>query len=498
MSDAPPGAGLAAAPDLAALSVLVVDDEADIRLGLRRLLATLGIEARQAASGTAALQQLEVQPADLIVTDLNMPGLTGIELLTEVKARRPETVVVLLTGYGTVQTAVQCLQAGAAHFLTKPFDNAEIVGIVRRLGGQILARRRAAADDGTGRPPLVAEDARMQRVLELVDRVAPTPVPALIEGESGTGKELVARELHARSAVAGKPFQAVNCAALTETLLESELFGHKRGSFTGANRDRAGLFAEARGGTVFLDEVASMSPSFQGKLLRVLQEKLVRPVGGGADVPVEFRLVAATNRDLEEMVAAGTFREDLFYRLAVVRVHIPPLRDRPDDVGPLAQHFLRRIAAECLGPDQPVPELTAEARAALAAHGWPGNVRELENAIQRAVIVCCGERILPFHLGLDAQGWGGDGTRSDARTGTSPGPREHASAEEAPGTPLGYADAKREAVERFQREFVQRALERSAGNLSQAADTCGMTRAALQKILKQLRIDRAAFEATGD
>jgi len=494
---------------LAALRVLVVDDEADIRLGLRRLLGTLGIAAREAGSGGDALTRLAEQPADLVITDLMMPGLTGVELLEHVKRERPETVVAVLTGFGTVQTAVQCLQAGAAHFLAKPFDNDEILGLVRRLGGQILARQRAAArgrgasgaggadstSGGTndaGSAAIVAEDERMRRVLELVARVAPSPVSVLVEGESGTGKELVARALHERSAVAGRPFQAVNCAALPDTLLESELFGHKRGSFTGADRDRRGLFVEAEGGTVFLDEVASMSPAFQGKLLRVLQEKLVRPVGGSRDLPVEFRLVAATNRDLQAMVRDGTFREDLYYRLAVVRVHIPPLRERPGDILPLAQHLLALAAEACLGAGAPAPVFSPQAVAALQRHAWPGNVRELDNAVQRAVITCCSGTIQPFHLGLDDRRWD-ERTAAGASAGTAQSGDSAAPPGGGAGAAEGYADAKRVALESFQREFVQRALERTGGNVSRAAEACGLTRVALQKILKQLGIDRGEF-----
>lgn len=473
----------AAAGHLTGLSVLVVDDEADLRLGLRKLLAGQGIEACEAGSGGEALQRLAERPADLVITDLSMPGMTGVELLEHIKRSQPETVVVVLTGFGTVQAAVQCLQGGAAHFLTKPFDNDEIVQLVRRLGASILARRRPAA--AVAGDALVAEDPRMRRVMELVARVAPSPVPVLIEGESGTGKELVARALHARSPVSGRPFQAVNCAALSDALLESELFGHKRGSFTGADRDRAGLFAEAEGGTVFLDEVASMPPGFQGKLLRVLQEKVVRPVGGSRDVPVDFRLVAATNRDLAEMVKAGSFREDLYYRLAVVRVHIPPLRERRGDILPLAQHLLRRAARSCLDAGTEPPSLAADAEATLERHDWPGNVRELENAILRAVITCAGARILPWHLGLDARPWAAEDS-IPAGAGSA-----------GAGEPRDYADAKRRAVEAFQREFVQRALEQARGNVSRAAETCGMTRVALQKIMRTLEIDRTSFEAAG-
>jgi DNA-binding NtrC family response regulator len=310
--------------DISPLRVLVVDDEADIRLGLTRLLETLGIEARQAADGREALAAFEDAEWDLVLTDLMMPGMTGAELLVEIKKHFPQTAVVLLTGFGSVQVAVQCLQDGAAHFLTKPFDNKEVLGLVQRLGCQLLAHRRPQE---VGKA-LVAEDPATRRMLDLVRQLAPRPVPVLVEGESGTGKEVVARALHRWSAVAEGPFLAVNCAAVSDTLLESELFGHVRGAFTGAERDRAGVFAEARGGTVFLDEVSSMSPAFQGKLLRVLQENVVRPVGADRDVAVDYRLIAASNRDLERMVAAGEFREDLFFRLGVVPVYIPALGDR--------------------------------------------------------------------------------------------------------------------------------------------------------------------------
>jgi DNA-binding NtrC family response regulator len=459
-----------ALPDLASVKVLVVDDEADIRLGLRMLLTGHGFSVTEAASGADALREFERTGADILLTDLQMPGMSGTDLIAEVKRRAPATIVVVLTGFGTIQTAVWCVQHGAAHFLTKPFDNDELVRLMTRLGRQVLAaRRERRAESAEG---IVAEDPRMQRVMDLVRRVAPTPVPVLIEGETGTGKEVVARAIHELSAVAQKPFLAVNAAALPDTLLESELFGHTRGAFTGADSDREGLFALARGGTVFLDEVASMSLAFQGKLLRVLQDKVVRPLGGARDVPVDFRLVAATNRDLAACIREGTFREDLYFRLRVVSVVVPPLRQRPGDVVPLALRFLAKATAACLGPDAEVPELTKDAAEALAAHAWPGNVRELENAIQRAVVVCAGDRILPHHLGLGAGAWGA--AEGDASA--------------------DYEDEKRRVVERFQREFVQRALENAKGNVTLAASACGLTRAAFQRIVKQLGIDRAAFD----
>jgi DNA-binding NtrC family response regulator len=453
--------------DLSAVRVLVVDDEPDLRLGLRMLLANAGFTVGEAASGADALREFERSGADIVLTDLQMPGMSGTDLLAELKRRAPGTSVVVLTGFGTIQTAVWCVQHGASHFLTKPFDNDELVRLIPRPARRGRAARRGRRADGA--EPLVADDPRMQRVMELVRRVAPTPVPVLIEGETGVGKEIVARAIHELSAVAGRPFLAVNCAALPDTLLESELFGHSKGAFTGADADREGLFALAKGGTVFLDEVASMSLAFQGKLLRVLQEKVVRPLGGSRDVPVDFRLIAATNRDLEALVRDGGFRGDLFFRLRVVSVVVPPLRQRPGDVVPLALRFLAKATSVCVGPSAAVPELTKDAQDALLAHTWPGNVRELENAMQRAVVVQRGDRILPHHLGLGG-GWAAAGEDG-----------------------ADYEDEKRRVVERFQREFVQRALEHAKGNVTQAASACGLTRAAFQRIVKQLGIERTAF-----
>lgn len=371
------------ATDLAELRVLVVDDEADIRLGLRKLLGKLGIAAREAPSGDAGLVMLGEGEADLILTDLNMPGISGSEFLARVKQSRPETAVIVLTGYGTVATAVSCLKAGAAHFLTKPFDNDEILGLVRRLGGQLLGRRRANGRQQNS--AIIAEDPRMERVMELVARVAPSPVPVLVEGESGTGKELLARALHSSSDRASDRFVAENCAALPDSLLESELFGHERGAFTGAETASMGLFERADGGTLFLDEVGEIPIDLQGKLLRALQEGQFSRVGEDDEISVDVRVVAATNRDLRKEVDEGRFREDLYYRLTVFPIDVPPLRERLDDVPDLARHFLALSAQSILGEGHGL-RLTSEHVAALKAYDWPGNVRELQNVIERGVI----------------------------------------------------------------------------------------------------------------
>jgi len=450
------------------LRILVVDDEDDLRRGLALLTGSLGADVREAADGEAALRALQEGPADIVITDLRMPRMSGSDLLVEIKKLWPQTEVIILTGFGTIQTAVTCIRRGAAHFLTKPFDNREIVQIVERLGRQIVTSRRESSREEL----FVADDPAMRETLSLVERAAPSPVPILLEGESGTGKELVAQILHKKSLVADKPFLAVNAAALPDTLLESELFGHAKGAFTGADRQRKGLFEEARGGTVFLDEVESMSPSFQGKLLRVLQEKVVRPLGQTDDVRVSFRLISATNRDLEDLIRTGAFREDLFFRIGVMRIHLPPLRNRPADIPRLAQTFLERAARLCLPSDARAPTLSEEALTALRSHSWPGNVRELENTIQRAVIVSSDGVIRAHHLGLGHPRWKKRDDDQDM---------------------LDYNEGKQRAIESFQREFIGRALERSGGNVSKAAESCGMTRAALQRIMRQLGIDRTRF-----
>lgn len=457
------------------LRILVVDDEADVRLGLRLLMQSLRAEVRDAANGEMALQALAQWTPHVMVTDLSMGAVSGMELLRQVRENRPEVKVLMITGFGTIQLAVEAMRLGAAHFITKPFDNPQILAEVGRLGREALAaeeRRRMKATPGQGRAGLVAESRRMVEILDLVRQVAPTSMPVLISGESGTGKELIARTLHEHSRDPSLPFLPVNSAALPDTLLESELFGHVKGAFTGAENHREGLFVKARGGTVFLDEIALMSPAFQSKLLRVLQDHMVTPLGSSAPKPAAFRLVAATNRSLRGLVVEGSFREDLYYRLKVVAIDVPPLRQRLDEVVPLAQHFLAAHAGEAGYSPEHRPGLTAGAIEALQSHTWPGNVRELENSLRRALVLCRGEDIEARHLGLEEA--------------ASPWPSE------APVN-LSYQAGKQKALEVHRRRAVERALRATGGNVTQAAEMCDLSRAAFQRIMRSLGVDRRQF-----
>ena len=459
--------------DLSALRVLVVDDEPDICRGIARLVQSTGAYTVTASSGEEALKMLDQSEIDLVLSDIKMRGISGIDLLQQITSRWQRTLVVLITGFGTIELAVACLQQGAVHFMTKPFDNNEVILTVQRFGKKILLEKQSREQVETSEMGIIAHDRKMKNVMELVDQVAATKVPILISGESGTGKELIARAIHARSRVSDKPFLAVNCAALPDTLLESELFGYKRGAFTGAHKDHQGIFRQVGGGSVLLDEIPSMSLAFQGKLLRVLQEKVIRPLGATADEEVDFRIICTTNRDLKAMVDAREFREDLYYRLKVFAIALPPLRERVSDIPALAKYFLRRDAAVYLEEDQQAPELSSDALGALMHHAWQGNVRELENVIQHALITCRGSQILPHHLNLhETQGF----------SATSPDETKT------------YEMAKQEVVERFQRQFIQRILEQTHGNISHAAEACGLTRVALQKLLKKLQIDRKDFK----
>jgi two-component system response regulator HydG len=380
--------------------VLVADDESSARSGLATLLRDEGFDVWLAEDGFKALTRIQEEAPDVLITDLRMPGLDGIELLRRAREVDSNIIVVLVTAYADVETAVRAMQEGAEHYLTKPIQIDELVLVMNRA----LERRelreettqlRARLKDHLSLDNIVGASPAMQAVFNVIEQVAPTKVSVLITGESGTGKELVAQAIHENSPRSGGPFVKLHCAALAETILESELFGHEKGAFTGSIARREGRFKQADGGTLFLDEIGDISASIQVKLLRFLQERTFERVGGNETLKVDVRIIAATNRDLTAEVAAGRFREDLYYRLNVVPIEMPPLRARPSDLLPLATHFLQRVSKD---NGKHIEGFAEDAIERISAYRWPGNVRELENVIERAVVLCDGPRLTAKHL----------------------------------------------------------------------------------------------------
>jgi two-component system response regulator PilR (NtrC family) len=383
--------------------ILVVDDEQSLREVLSIMLKRTGYAVTSVADGQEAIELLNKDIFDLVITDLRMPRIDGMEVLKAAKSASPETVVLIITAFASADSAVEAMKQGAYDYLTKPFQVDEVQLIIRnalekrRLTTEnILLKREMASQSSFSQ--LVGQSEAMQKVFDVVRKVADSKSNVLICGESGTGKELVARAIHYNSSRNAMPFVAVNCSAVPETLLESELFGHMKGSFTGAISNKAGLFEVANGGTIFLDEIGDTTPTIQVKLLRVIQEREFRRVGGNQDVKVDVRIVAATNKDLEKAVADGSFREDLYYRLDVIPIRLPPLRMRSGDIPLLANHFLERFSRES---GKPLPVLSSEAMCVLLGHEWRGNVRELENLIERVVAFSVGGTVTE----TDVQGW---------------------------------------------------------------------------------------------
>jgi DNA-binding NtrC family response regulator len=450
-------------------TVLIVEDEANMRRVLCALLERDGYRALEASDGAAALESLARESVDAILTDLRMPKLNGLELLEAVRRSHPEIPVIMLTAHGTVGSAVEALKQGAFDYLTKPFDPDEIRHVMEKAVStrRLAAREARLPADENPEPLLVGASALLRDVRHVIERVAPTPATVLISGESGTGKEIVARSLHRASAVRAGPFVKVNCAAIPEGLLESELFGYEKGAFTGAGARKPGKFELADGGTLFLDEIGEMPLSAQPKLLRAIQEGRFYRVGGTETVHVSVRLVAATNRDLRTEVNAGRFREDLFYRLHVVPIELPPLRDRPEDIPTLARLFLERFSAKL---QRPVTGIDPTAMDALRAHPWPGNIRELENAIERATLLCDGPTLLASDLPPEIEA----GRRAaPASTGATP-----------------LRERIRAATQRIERDAILEALRLTDGNVTRAAKELGLSRRGLQLKMKELEIDR--------
>ena len=453
-------------------AVLVVDDEAGVRASLAGILADEGYAADAVDSGEAALQALEHRRYDLVLLDVWLPGADGLEVLARIRETNLEIPVVVISGHGTIETAVKAVRLGAQDFVEKPLSLEKTLLAVKnalrrgRLESEVRALR-AALDE---RYVMIGESPALRRLRAEIAQAAPSNGRALIYGENGTGKELVARAIHAQSLRAAGPFVEVNCAAIPEELIESELFGHTKGSFTGALTARKGKFELADGGTLFLDEIGDMSLKTQAKVLRALQEQRIEPVGGAGSVEVDVRVIAATNKNLEEEIRAGRFREDLYFRLSVIPFQVPPLRERPQDVALLAHHFMDALSAE---HGRRPREIAPEVLERLALLPWPGNVRELRNIIERLVIMTPGERIelrhLPASLASPAPALAEDGAPAAA------GEPEGAVAE---------AGTLAEARERFERRYILGKYHESGGNMSRTAEALGVERSNLYRKMK--------------
>ncbi len=444
--------------------ILVVEDDENIRPVLEDILGDAGYRVRLEEDGAAGLRAVEEEVYDVILLDINLPHVDGIQILGAGRSIQSDAQFVMMSAYGSVDQAVEAMKLGAFDYLRKPFSADELLLVVdralheselRKEVAQLRRKTETAKDHG-----LIGKSPAMQRVFDLIERVAPTRANVLVLGETGTGKELVARAVHRFSDRARRPFVPVNCSALPETLLESELFGHMKGSFTGAIQTKRGLFEEAAGGTLFLDEISTVTPNIQVKLLRVLQERTIKRIGGTEQLPVDFRLVAASNRDLEELADEGEFREDLLYRLNVFPIQVPPLRERPTDIPLLANHFRLRYAEE--NGVEP-PAISPETMGRMMAYDWPGNVRELENFIERSVIMHAGERSIPF-----------EGGRRHTR-------------ERAEESVLTKAREETWDLDRLEREYILSVLERTHWHQGAAADVLGVNRRTLYRKLKRYR-----------
>jgi len=467
--------------------ILIVDDEEAARYGMRRALKNYAVT--EAGSVEAARQEIAVARPDLLLLDINLPGTHGLDYLRELSAQTDAPPVVMLTAHGNERTAVEAIKAGAYDYLAKPFEVDELRLVVKnaleaaglkRENEQLRAELKAVRGVGE----LQGASEPMRRIYDLIQKVAATDVTVLIRGESGTGKELVARAIHEQSAQRRKgEFIAMNCAALPSELIESELFGHERGAFTGAAGQRKGKFELAHGGTIFLDEIGDMSLNTQAKLLRVLEERKVERLGSAHSIPIDVRVISATNRDLQSAVNAEKFRADLFYRLRVVQMDLPPLRERRADIPLLAEHFLKSYAAKY---QLKCTALSPAALKRLLAYDWPGNVRELRNAIERSVVLADGTALQAEDLPPELAG---SNTASSAAKSAEP--TSHATTSLPDDVlPVPYLTDFREARKEFERAYIERVLSETGGNVTRAAERVGMHRQSLQQKLKDLGLTR--------
>ncbi len=461
---------------MSGVRILVVDDEMIVCESCKRILEEEGYEVETALSGKEAFDKMKVSPFDIVITDLKMPGIDGMEVLRTFRKEYPDLIIIMITGFSTVETAVEAMKLGAFDYIPKPFTPDEVSIVVKKAieKKNLMLENvylRQELQEKYGFHNIVGKSKKMQEIYRVIAKVAMTDSTVLIYGQSGTGKELIARAIHFNSPRREKQFVPVDCAVLSENLLESELFGHVRGSFTGAVTTKPGLFEVADGGTVFLDEVGNISLSIQAKLLRVLQEREFTPVGGTKAKKVDIRLIAATNKDLEKMIKEETFREDLYYRLNIVPIYLPGLRERPEDIPLLAVHFLKKYAEEM---GKAIKGFTPEAMEKLMRYPWPGNVRELENVIERTVVMIDDEMVRVEHLIL-------------------PGQQEKEILEnQIPMTSEELKEVKKQvrekAVEEIERAFVLNALERHQWNVTRAAEEVGMLRPNFQALMRKYNL----------
>jgi DNA-binding NtrC family response regulator len=461
---------------MAKAKILVVDDEEIVLKSCRKILEGGGHQVHTALSGQEAFDLLEKEPFDIVFTDIKMPGIDGMKVLERVKEKYPDILVIMITGYSSVQSAVQAMKLGAFDYIPKPFTPDEVLVVVEKalekkslIYENIYLRKELEAKYGFDN--IIGSSPKMQEVYKLIRKVAPTDSTVLIRGESGTGKELIARAIHFNSPRKQKPFVPVDCGVLAQELLESELFGHVKGSFTGAIVTKPGLFEIADGGSIFLDEIGDVNQNFQSKLLRVLQEREFTPVGGIKPKKVDLRFIVATNKDLEKLVEEQRFREDLFYRLNVVSITIPPLREKKDDIPLLAYHFLRKYAKEM---KKNIKSISVDAMNMLIAYSWPGNVRQLENVIERAIVMAEGDTITTEHLPFVV--------REEIAHPNTPIPKTSEELKKI------KKKAKESAIESIEKSFVLDALTRNDWNITRSAKDVGMQRPNFQALMRKYNI----------
>jgi nitrogen regulation protein NR(I) len=467
--------------------ILIVDDDPSMRYSLNRMLEGQGLQISLAKNGPEALERFEQDHPDLVVMDIRMPGRSGLEVLREIKEKDPKALVILMTAFGTTETAIEAMKFGAFDYILKPFDIPQMRGLVERalevsrMMKKIVSlpdREKGEAAEET----LVGSSPLMQQTYKMIGQVAPTEVTVLLRGESGTGKEMVARAIYHHSRRGDKPFLPVNCAAIPETLLESELFGHEKGAFTGALTRRIGKFEQCHGGTLFLDEIGDMTPATQAKVLRVLQDRQFERLGGSERITVDVRVIVATNKDLEKAIREGTFRQDLYYRLKVVTLPLPPLRDRKEDIPELVRYFLQRFRDDI---NREVGDISPRALEKLMRYHWPGNVRELENAVKRALVISKGHTLL-----------GEDFLLEGADDGM--GPAEHLDLEERLQKlmepvfkqllDLSRRSPGADLMSELEKILIKRSLQETKGNQVQAAILLGISRNTLRSKIERYRI----------